>query len=609
MMESPSKYSVEQLLKARQDGVPDYIVVPMIQKAIAEKQASQNQQAMQQGAQKPPTVAQQVLSSAAQTMNKEKQLEGMPDIPTQDYSVTPRGMGKHPMADVQEEMGEEPEQMAAGGIAALRSGLPSEYAHGGIIAFANGTDEKGVRTNEDDYLELISPNADALRESNATAGYSVRDPKTGEMTNKHWKSLKDSLVAEHNLVSKHNGESLDQFGRTYYGHDKPKDKQDEYIKQLTEFTGLSPDTIINKDDPKLVKRVTGGLARKEQGYENLDEAAQDAILAGKPYRIKSRDGAPAAPAKGAPKGIASLVQRPEIGELDVSGYDKMMSKPEERDIDAQAALAQKRYGENPDLERRAKSYDEQETKLKGDDDKAMWKALMHAGIGMMSGKSPNFMSNLASGVTAGAEDYEKTREDIDAKKAHLAQLRDALGDARRQEKLAAIKHGEDSAQAAKASDKSVMLAKQLAQVQYAEHKLSAQSADYGHDIAAAKLPSEMEELKSKSKYYSTVNDGKEDIKTQQLFEADKKDFTTKVEKELEKSGLLFLPPDNPKVIKARAGIEAALAPYYPRLVEAGVIGKPAAAPAAASVIKPMPQVLSKPTVKGADFDYQWTPKG
>jgi len=74
MMESPSKYSVEQLLKARQDGVPDYIVVPMIQKAMAEKQASQNQQSMQQGAQKPPTVAQQVLSSAAKTMDKEKQL-------------------------------------------------------------------------------------------------------------------------------------------------------------------------------------------------------------------------------------------------------------------------------------------------------------------------------------------------------------------------------------------------------------------------------------------------------------------------------------------------------------------------------------------------------
>jgi hypothetical protein len=603
MMESPSKYSVEQLLKARQDGVPDYIVVPMIQKAMAEKQASQNQQAMQQGAQKPPTVAQQVLSSAAQTMSKEKQLEGMPDIPTEDYSVTPKGTGKHPMADVQEEMGEEPEQMAAGGIAALRSGLPNEYAGGGIIAFANGTDDKGVP----EAVDIVANDPEHFSRTKAFGGISETDPKTGKQHVKHWANGVDSLNAEHANIKEDHGMTVRDRELKYYGHDKSPEQQAQYLKNFEQFSGVPLDTKINKDDPELIKKIAAGTFKQEQGLD-VPPSAQDAILSGKSYRVKGRDGQ-AAPAKEAPKGIASLVQRPEIGELDVSGYDKMMSKPEERDIDAQAALAQKRYGENPDLERRAKSYDEQETKLKGDDDKAMWKALMHAGIGMMSGKSPNFMSNLASGVTAGAEDYEKTKEDIDAKKAHLAQLRDALGDARRQEKLAVIKHGEDSAQAAKASDKSVMLAKQLAQVQYAEHKISGQSANYGHDIAATKLPSEMEELESKSKYYSTVNEGKEDIKTQQLFEADKKDFATKVEKELEKSGLLFLPPDNPKVIKARAGIEAALAPYYPRLVEAGIIGKLAAAPAAASVIKPMPQVLSKPTVKGADFDYQWTPKG
>lgn len=594
MMESPSKYSVEQLLKARQDGVPDYIVVPMIQKAMAEKQASQNQQAMQQGAQKPPTVAQQVLSSAAQTMNKEKQLEGMPDIPTEDYSVTPKGTGKHPMADVQEEMGEEPEQMAAGGIAALRSGLPNEYAGGGIIAFAKGEE---VPSPEEDVVELPA----IVNRHKNIFGQSKNDVP------KDYPDVPANVADARRLIDEAYSQfdNPDDFVTKWRG--KGASDLPTYKKNAHEFlkkTGWKEGDKLNLKDAKDVNRMMSVIAQQEMGA-HVSPDKWDAVAAGK---YKLGEGVPAAPAKEAPKGIVSLVQRPEVGELDVSGYDKMMSNPEERDIDAQAALAQKRYGENPDLERRAKSYDEQEAKLKGDDDKAMWKALMHAGIGMMSGKSPNFMSNLASGVTAGAEDYEKTKEDIDAKKAHLAQLRDALGDARRQEKLAVIKHGEDSAQAAKASDKSVMLAKQLAQVQYAEHKLSAQSADYGHDIAAAKLPSEIEENKSRAGYYSTVNEGKEDIKTQQLFEADKKDFATKVEKELEKSGLLYLPPDNPKVIKARAGIEAALAPYYPRLVEAGIIGKPAAAPAA-SVIKPMPQVLSKPTVKGADFDYQWTPKG
>jgi hypothetical protein len=45
MMNTPSMYSVDQLLKARQNGVPDYVVVPMLQKAMAQKQAMAQQQA------------------------------------------------------------------------------------------------------------------------------------------------------------------------------------------------------------------------------------------------------------------------------------------------------------------------------------------------------------------------------------------------------------------------------------------------------------------------------------------------------------------------------------------------------------------------------------
>jgi hypothetical protein len=444
----------------------------MLQKAMAQKQAMAQQQALQQGAPKPP-VAQQILDAA----HNDVMQEHMARRPREEMTPVPSS------------------RKEARGIDVLPSGIDeSDYAHGGIIAFARGgssaTDAAGGDSPEaeDDYLELISPNADALRESNATAGYSVRDPKTGEMTNKHWKSMKDSLVAEHNLVSKHNGEPLDQFYRTYYGHDKPKDKQDEYVKQLTEFTGLSPDTVINKDDPKLIKRVTGGLARKEQGYENLDEAAQDAILAGKPYRVKGRDGQ-AAPAKEAPKGIASLVQPKETAPLDLSELEKLKSSNEDRDLATQMAKGESLYGTNPDYERRAKSYDEQEAKLKGDDDKAMWKALMHAGIGMMSGKSPNFMSNLASGVTAGAEDYEKTQEDIEAKKARLGQLRDALGDAKRQERLMIAKYGADSVQASKASDKALALEAAKLRASRGEHELSAEVQGQANAVRALEVPS------------------------------------------------------------------------------------------------------------------------
>jgi hypothetical protein len=108
MMNTPSMYSVDQLLKARQNGVPDYVVVPMLQKAMAQKQAMAQQQALQQGAPKPP-VAQQILDAAHNDV-----------------------MQEHMARQVEE-------QPEARGIDSLPSGIDEgDYAGGGIIAFAEG---------------------------------------------------------------------------------------------------------------------------------------------------------------------------------------------------------------------------------------------------------------------------------------------------------------------------------------------------------------------------------------------------------------------------------------------------------------------------------------
>jgi hypothetical protein len=64
-------YTVQQLLKARQDGVPDYIIVPELQRAIALQQAAKKQQAMQQNA-SPPPVGHQILNRAMQQMQPEQ---------------------------------------------------------------------------------------------------------------------------------------------------------------------------------------------------------------------------------------------------------------------------------------------------------------------------------------------------------------------------------------------------------------------------------------------------------------------------------------------------------------------------------------------------------
>jgi len=133
MMNTPSMYSVDQLLKARQNGVPDYVVVPMLQKAMAQKQAIAQQQALQQGAPKPP-VAQQILDAAHNDVMQEHMARQVEEAPE------PRG------------------------IDSLPSGIDeSDYAGGGIIAFAEGGDTP-YQVDEADYAPAytgadLDPNA------------------------------------------------------------------------------------------------------------------------------------------------------------------------------------------------------------------------------------------------------------------------------------------------------------------------------------------------------------------------------------------------------------------------------------------------------------------
>jgi hypothetical protein len=128
MMNTPSMYSVDQLLKARQNGVPDYVVVPMLQKAMAQKQAMAQQQALQQGAPKPP-VAQQILDAAHNDVMQEHMARQVEEAPE------PRG------------------------IDSLPSGIDeSDYAGGGIIAFAGGGDTP-YQVNDEDYAHTYSGDA------------------------------------------------------------------------------------------------------------------------------------------------------------------------------------------------------------------------------------------------------------------------------------------------------------------------------------------------------------------------------------------------------------------------------------------------------------------
>lgn len=244
MMNTPSMYSVDQLLKARQNGVPDYVVVPMLQKAMAQKQAMAQQQALQQGMNLPPPVADQILDAAHNDV-----------------------MQEHMARRAQEE---------PRGIDSLPSGIDEEdYAGGGIIAFAQGGD--------------VYP------------------------------------------------------------------------------------------------------------------------------------------------------------ELDVSGYANPYAD-NEVDPDVLIEQQKKRMGTDPAIAKQEARIGEREARLKEDEDRSPWMALMQAGLATMSGTSPNALSNIGAGATKGLESYGESQKAIASRTDKLDELRSKIEESQRAEAIAAIKFGTESAE-------------------------------------------------------------------------------------------------------------------------------------------------------------------
>lgn len=151
MFNTPPHFSVEQLLHARQNGVPDYVVVPLLQKTIAVKNAAQAQAAMQPA--KPP-IAQQVLGAAQQDQAREA---GIAQLQAQQMQMP------------QEQ--QIPEGHARGGMLAFAEGgeMPSdeEFAAGEAeFATPQAPDESGIasiKKYSDAYKSMLGPDESAAR--------------------------------------------------------------------------------------------------------------------------------------------------------------------------------------------------------------------------------------------------------------------------------------------------------------------------------------------------------------------------------------------------------------------------------------------------------------
>jgi len=495
MMNTPSMHSVEQLLKARQDGVPDYVVVPMLQKAMAQKQAMAQQQALQQGAPKPP-VAQQILDAAQHAV-----------------------MSDHLARKSREEI-PVPSREEAKGIDALPSGIDEEdYAHGGIIAFANGTDEEGVRTNEDDLITL----PDIVSRHNNLLGQSKNDVP------------KDYADVTANVL-----DGKDLLARNYSQFDNPDDVvtkwrgkgaknlpiYKENVRNWLKESGWKEGDKLNLKDDRDLNRMVAAIANQEMSA-NLKPEHISAIESG---RYKFADGTPAKVNQRAPQqestqnptgGIASLAY-PSAPEEQAQPYSQDETTPE-----YEGKRLQDYLGEDPNAARREARLSKREADLAEEKDRSPWMALMQAGLSTMAGTSPNAFANIGAGATEGLKAYGEARKDLSKSQDKLMDLRGEVEDAQYAHEQAIKTHGWDSAEAKKKANMLIAKENQKAKWDYkkdaaefglkkfeAENKGNLQSAEANYyesgrnrnnqDVLAAK--SDALKAKQLADISRTVND-------------------------------------------------------------------------------------------------------
>lgn len=447
-MNTPSMYSVDQLLKARQNGVPDYVVVPMLQKAMAQKQAMAQQQALQQGMNPPPPVADQILDAAHNDV-----------------------MQEHMARRSREEMTPVPSsRKEARGIDVLPSGIDeSDYAHGGIIAFARGGSSE---VGEDDLVTL----PDIVKKRNNLLGQSRE--VDGEWVPKDYPDVAANVM-----------DGKDLLARKYSQFDNPDDVitqwrgkgaknlpiYKENVRNWLKESGWKEGDKLNLKDDKDLDRMVAAIANQEMSA-HLKPEHISAITSGK---YKFADGAPAsssnqrvaqqsAPPQGNPTGGIASLAYPSAPEEQEQPYTQEETTPE-----YEGKRLQDYLGEDPNMAKREARLAKREADLSEEKDRSPWMALMQAGLSTMAGTSPNAFANIGAGASEGLRAYGEARRDLSKSEDKLMDLRGEVEDAQYAHQQAVKMKGLESADAKR---KENLLTKK-------ENKANR----YAHDVNEAKF--------------------------------------------------------------------------------------------------------------------------
>ena len=144
---------------------------------------------------------------------------------------------------------------------------------------------------------------------------------------------------------------------------------------------------------------------------------------------------------------------------------KETAKEEKKTLEDRVKEYMDAMGTNEGLERvkgRLAEFDERAKGKRGD---AANMALIEAGLNIAAGQSPDALSNIATGATAGVKGYTERLKDADAAEKEVLALDLAIGQAERTERAAAVNFGIKSIEAERAAQQKYNLMVQKLAIQ------------------------------------------------------------------------------------------------------------------------------------------------
>lgn len=420
------KLSIPQLQQALRDGtLPPYVGIPLLQKKVQEQKRMQAAAQMNPQAANQPPVAQRIMQEAQ-------------------------------------------------GVDTLHSNLPEEYAGGGIIAFAgkDGSYVEPSMATPPSFYDAISGYDDEIEKNRQLAELYKTKGIRGVLGSKADEAVKNLAAIKQGIGSTTSnvyGSVVNPLVKYWYGEEGTP--QPQAITQLAPQPTPAPQVQTPAaTQPAAPKPAAGPIP-----YENLPQGARDmqARILEKQINDKYHfDPYADEPTQAPAPAVAPTQEAPAQGIKSLADYQN-----EYRNL----------AGENKGIaEIRAELAKSREETAK-DKERAPWMALMQAGLATMAGTSPYALANIGAGGAKGLEAFAESQKDLRKEQDKYLDMQAKLGQAEREEYLAALKYGTDSVKFDKAeANKEKLLREELA----SREKVSAATNEANKEIAKTRVRDE-----------------------------------------------------------------------------------------------------------------------